>query len=47
LAYGQEVKLQSGFALTADIILEDRSFLDLVLDPSRAVQGRTLVGSGS
>lgn len=35
-AYGKEVPLRSGMALTADIVLEDRSFLKLMLDPLRA-----------
>ena len=43
-AYGKAVPLQSGMALTADILLESRSFLDLLLDPLRAARGRTLGG---
>ena len=42
LAYGHRLPLQSGMALTADILLEDRSFLDLLLDPVRAASARTL-----
>ena len=41
-AYGRVLPLQSGMALSADILLEDRSFLDLLLDPLRAAGGRTL-----
>ncbi|MCX7379755.1 MAG: HlyD family efflux transporter periplasmic adaptor subunit [Alphaproteobacteria bacterium] len=41
-AYGKRLPLQSGMALTADILLEDRTFLDLLLDPLRAAAGRTL-----
>jgi membrane fusion protein len=40
--YGRMMPLQSGMALTADILLEDRSFLDLLLDPLRAATRRTL-----
>ena len=43
-AYGKEVPLQSGMALTADILLESRSFLDLLLDPLLAARGRVLGG---
>lgn len=43
-AYGKAVPLQSGMALTADILLESRSFLDLLLDPLRAARGRVLGG---
>jgi membrane fusion protein len=41
-AYGRDMPLQSGMALQADILLEDRTFLDLLLDPLRAATGRTL-----
>lgn len=41
-AYGKEVPLRSGMALTADIILEERSFLKLMLDPLRAAGNRVL-----
>jgi membrane fusion protein len=41
-AYSPPVPLQSGMALTADIILEDRSFIALLLDPLLAAQGRVL-----
>jgi membrane fusion protein len=41
-AYGKRLPLQSGMALAADILLEDRTFLDLLLDPLRAAAGRTL-----
>lgn len=43
-AYGKQVPLQSGMALAADILLESRSFLDLLLDPLRAARGRVLGG---
>lgn len=43
-AYGKAVPLQSGMALAADILLESRSFLDLLLDPLRAARGRVLGG---
>jgi len=41
-AYGKEVPLRAGMALTADIILEERSFLKLMLDPLRAAGDRVL-----
>lgn len=41
-AYGKRLPLQSGMALSADILLESRSFLDMLLDPLRAAAGRTL-----
>lgn len=44
IAYGRSFPLQSGMALTADILLEDRSFLDLLLDPLLAAKGRVLGG---
>jgi len=44
-AYGAEVPLRSGMALTADIILEERSFLKLMLDPLRAAGNRVLGSS--
>ena len=43
-AYGRDVPLQSGMALTADILLESRSFLDLLFDPLLAARGRILGG---
>lgn len=43
-AYGKDIPLQSGMALTADILLEDRSFLDLLMDPLLAARGRILGG---
>lgn len=43
-AYGKSIPLQSGMALTADILLEDRSFLDLLMDPLLAARGRILGG---
>ena len=39
-AYGRAIPLQSGMALTADILLESRSFLDLLMDPLLAARGR-------
>ncbi len=41
-AYGKVIPLQSGMALTADILLESRSFLDLLMDPLLAARGRVL-----
>jgi len=41
-AYGKEMPLRSGMALTADIILEERSFLNFMLDPLRAAGSRVL-----
>ena len=43
LAYGKSVPLRSGMALTADLLLEDRTFLALMLDPLRA-SGRRVLG---
>lgn len=43
-AYGKAIPLQSGMALTADILLESRSFLDLLMDPLLAARGRVLGG---
>jgi len=43
-AYGKSIPLQSGMALTADILLENRSFLDLLMDPLLAARGRILGG---
>jgi len=40
--YSKRLPLQSGMALQADILLESRTFLDLLLDPLRAATGRTL-----
>jgi len=42
MAYGRSMPLQSGMAFQADILLEDRSFLDLLMDPLRAAKGRIL-----
>jgi membrane fusion protein len=39
-AYGKTYRVQSGFALKADIVLEDRNFLDWLLDPIRALGKR-------
>ena len=41
-AYGKAIPLQSGMALTADILLESRSFLDLLMDPLLAARARVL-----
>jgi membrane fusion protein len=41
-AYGRDLPVLSGMALTADIILEERSFLALLLDPLLAARGRIL-----
>jgi membrane fusion protein len=38
---GNEISLQSGMQLEANIILEDRSFIDWILEPLRAVKGRS------
>ena len=43
-AYGKTIPLQSGMALTADVLLEDRTFLDLLMDPLLAARGRILGG---
>lgn len=43
-AYGASVPLRAGMSLTADIILEQRSFLRLMLDPILAARGRLLGG---
>lgn len=39
-AYGITYKPKPGFALSADIILERRSFIEWLLDPIRALRGR-------
>lgn len=39
-AYGQRVPLQPGMTLSADIILEERSLLDWLLDPLLSLRGR-------
>ena len=41
IAYGQEVPLQVGMTLTANIVIERRSLLDWLLEPLRAVGART------
>lgn len=38
---GNEIALQSGMQLEANIILENRSFVDWILEPLRAVRGRS------
>jgi membrane fusion protein len=37
---GNEIALQAGMQLDANIILEDRSFIDWLLEPLRAIKGR-------
>jgi membrane fusion protein len=39
-AFNAEAPLQSGMALTADIVLEQRTFLEWLLDPVFAIRGR-------
>lgn len=39
-AYGREYRVQAGFALTADIIQENRSFAAWLLDPLLSLKGR-------
>lgn len=39
-AYGRDYRIQSGFALTADIVLEERSFISWLLDPLLSLRGR-------
>jgi membrane fusion protein len=39
-AYGRSYRVQSGFALTADIVLEERSFISWLLDPLLSLRGR-------
>ena len=39
-AFGESLPLQPGMTLTADVILDRRSFLDWVLEPLRAVKAR-------
>jgi membrane fusion protein len=39
-AYGRDYRVQPGFALTADIILEERSFMSWLLDPLISLRGR-------
>lgn len=40
-AFGEALPLQPGMTLTADVILDRRSFLDWILEPIRAVQARS------
>ena len=40
-AYGEKKKITIGSTLSADIIIEKRRLIDWVLDPIRAMQGRT------
>ena len=39
-AYGRQYELRNGLALTADVVLERRSFAAWLLDPIRALRGR-------
>lgn len=39
-AFGADHAIQSGMALTADIVLEERSFLEWLLEPVLAMRGR-------
>ena len=39
-AYGSEVDLQTGMALSADIIMEERSFIEWLFEPLIAARGR-------
>ena len=39
-AYGKTYRIRPGIALTADIVLDERSFADWLLDPVRALRGR-------
>ena len=38
-AFGQFVPLQPGMLVRADIVLDERSFVDFILDPIRAIRG--------
>ena len=40
-AFGEAVRLQPGMTLTANIVLEEQSFLEWLLTPLRAVLNRT------
>jgi membrane fusion protein len=40
--YGRAMPLRPGMALTADLVLEERSFLRLMLDPLLAARGRIM-----
>ncbi|MGZ8284254.1 MAG: HlyD family secretion protein [Allosphingosinicella sp.] len=39
-AYGRDYRIQSGFALTADIVLEERSFISWLFEPLFSLRGR-------
>jgi membrane fusion protein len=39
--YGERRDLVSGMTLTADVVIERRTFLDAILDPLRAARLRT------
>ncbi|MFV3075245.1 HlyD family efflux transporter periplasmic adaptor subunit [Niveispirillum fermenti] len=38
-AYGEERRLQAGMTLSADIVVDRRRFIDVLLDPLRAIRG--------
>jgi membrane fusion protein len=40
LAFGQVMDLSAGMALTADVILEERSFAEWLFEPILAMRGR-------
>jgi membrane fusion protein len=40
-AYGEQFLLQAGMVLRADILLEQRTLIDWLLDPLRSLKGRT------
>jgi membrane fusion protein len=40
-AYGEKKKITMGSTLSADIIIEKRRLIDWILDPIRAMRGRT------
>ena len=40
-AFGEALALEPGMTLSADVILDRRSFLDWILKPIRAVQARS------
>jgi membrane fusion protein len=40
LAFGRAMPLSAGMALTADIVLEERSFAEWLFEPILAMRGR-------
>jgi membrane fusion protein len=40
-AYGEHFPLQAGMTLRADIVLEERSLFEWLMDPLLALRGRT------